>query len=317
MKFKIFVLLNIITAAFCLHAADTAAVVIKTGDVYVSSDKIYLGDIADFKGVTDKDGEKLKDIYIKKSAVPGFKTSIEKEFIEARVHKYFKYLAVEGSGIVSVYTSKTSVDRADIEKAASDYLNSNIPWQAGTFELKIRHVKGSVSVPAGLVDVRVKQGQQLSYKGILSVAIEIYVNDVLYKTEPVSAVIRVMAPCAVAAVDFQRQSPVYPEGITMEVKDITYLPDNVITDPAVLYKRVTSRAIMKGAMLTQDMFDSAPVFKRGSTVDVIVKIKAVNVQAEGTALGDGRQGDTVKVRLNSGKTVSGKVDDSGKVVIEK
>ncbi len=304
-------------AAFCLRAADTAAVVIKQGDIYVSSDKIYLGDIADFRGATGQDVEKLKEIYIRKSAVPGFKTSIQKEFIEARVHKYFKYMPVEGAEIVSVYTSKTSVAREDIEKTAMDFLNSNIPWQAGTFDIKIRHAKGTVSVPAGQVDIRVKQGQQLSYKGIISVAVEIYVDNVLYKTEPVSAVIRVMAPCAVAAVDFQRQSPVYPEGITMEVKDITYLPDTVITDPSVLFKRVTSRAIMKGAMLTSDMFDSAPAFKRGATVDVIVKIKAVNVQSEGTALGDGREGDTVKVRLNSGKTVSGKVDDSGKVVIEK
>jgi|GEM_PF-906027 flagella basal body P-ring formation protein FlgA len=316
MKFKIFVLLNIL-AAFCLRAADTAAVIIKQGDIYVSSDKIYLGDIADFRDTAAPDGEKLKSIYIKKSAVPGFKTAVEKEFIEARVRKYFKDMAVEGPETVSVYTSKASVSRADIEKAASDYISSNIPWQSGSYEINVRRAKGSISVPSGEIDVRVKQGQTFSYKGIMNVQVEIYVDNVLYKTEPVSISVKVAAPCAVAAVDFPRQSTVYPEGITMEVKDITYLPDNIITDPAVLYKRVTSRAIMKGAVLTTEMFDSAPVFKRGAAVDVIVKVKSVVVQTEGTALADGREGDTVGVRLKSGKSVTGKVDESGKVLIEK
>jgi flagella basal body P-ring formation protein FlgA len=65
------------------------------------------------------------------------------------------------------------------------------------------------------------------------------------------------------------------------------------------------------------MFQSPPLFKRNSNVDVVVKINSVIVQSEGTALSDGRQGDTVTVRLKSGKSVTGSVDGSGKVIIEK
>jgi flagella basal body P-ring formation protein FlgA len=316
MKFKIFVLLNVLYA-FCLVASDAGTIMIKKGNVYVSSGSIFLGDVADLDSSALQDADKLKDVFIRKSALPGLRVSIEKGFIQAAVNKYYPGITVEGPAMAEVYTTKAMVERADIEKAAVDFLKSNVPWQAGTYDIKVRHARGGVSVPSGTISLRVKQDQGLSYKGSLDVAVDIYVENALYKTEHVSVTVKVEAPCAIAAVDLERQAAVYPQAVTMEARDITYMPDDVITDPETIYNRVAARAILKGAVLTADMFQSPPLFKRNSNVDVVVKINSVIVQSEGTALSDGRQGDTVTVRLKSGKSVTGSVDGSGKVIIEK
>jgi flagella basal body P-ring formation protein FlgA len=315
MKLKLFVLLNVLFA-FSVTAAGAGTVVVKKGNIYVSSDSISLGDVADIGNTAQRDADNLKGIFIRKSALPGCRVSIEKGFIQAAVNKYYPGITVEGPAMAEVYTTKAMVERSDIEKAAVDFLKSNVPWQAGTYDIKVRHARGGASVPSGTISLRVKQDQGLSYKGSFDVAVDIYVENVLYKTEHVGVTVKVEAPCAVAAVDFERQAVVYPQAVTMEVRDITYMPDDVVTDPETIYNRVAARAILKGAVLTADMFQSPPLFKRNSNVDVIVKINSVIVQSVGTALSDGRQGDTVTVRLKSGKSVSGSVDRSGKVIIE-
>jgi hypothetical protein len=72
MKFKIFVLLNVLYA-FCLVASDAGTIMIKKGNVYVSSGSIFLGDVADLDSSALQDADKLKDVFIRKSALPGLR----------------------------------------------------------------------------------------------------------------------------------------------------------------------------------------------------------------------------------------------------
>lgn len=65
------------------------------------------------------------------------------------------------------------------------------------------------------------------------------------------------------------------------------------------------------------MFETQPLFKRGANVGLIVQVNNVIVETEGIALADGREGDSVKVKLNNGKVLEGKVNYQGKVIIEK
>jgi flagella basal body P-ring formation protein FlgA len=316
MKFKIL----LITAALLSQTvliAKGAVVVLKSGDVNVATSKIYLGDIADIKSVSDENPEDLKTVYIKRAAVPGYKVVVEKEYVINKITKAFPGTVVEGAQYVNVFTSKASVARIDIEKAAKDFILANMPWTLETAEVKVRQVKGSVSVIDGHVLLKVRDDGNFSFKGNMIVPVQIEVDGKYYKTETVAMVVNVKAPCAVASADINRRSVIGADNITMQTRDITFLPANIITDMAVLNNKAPLRNILNGTILTADMFESLPAFRRGSTVDVIVKVHSIRVQSEGAAQSDGKEGDRVKVKLTSGKIVEGTVDSSGKVIIEK
>jgi flagella basal body P-ring formation protein FlgA len=95
------------------------------------------------------------------------------------------------------------------------------------------------------------------------------------------------------------------------------MPGSVMTDVSMAANKLAKHAIMKGTVLSTDMFESAPMFRRGSTVNVVVKIRNISVETIGTALADGREGAAAKVKLESGRTLEGTVSSEGKVIIEK
>ncbi len=296
--------------------ADSAAAVIRSKDVYLASDKIYLRDIADFVNVADSDREKLDALYIKKAAAPGFKTVVTKVYVKNKVNKQISYLEIQGPEYINVYTSEASVPRADIEKAARDYIEANIPWKNGEVDINVKHSDGNVSVIEGTVLLKVKDNG-LRYKGNLTVPVEIMVDGRFYKTETVSMSVKVSASCAHAAGEINRRETITPAMISMEKDDITFMPEDVITDETWLNNKSAKRVIMRGSILTKDMFESLPVFRRGANVTVIVRIKGISISTEGIAANDAREGDAVKVKLATGKTVDGKADASGSVIIEK
>lgn len=316
MKLKIFAVVFFSFMAFGL-VAEGPEVVLKSTDIYIASDKIYLGDIADFSNIAPKDLEKLQTLYVKRAAVPGFKVVVEKEAIQNIIAKAIPYITVSGLDYVSVFTSKGSVSRDEVENKAKEYVLKNMPWQLEAAEVTVKHVEGSVAVIEGTVLLKVKEEGKFNYKGNLIVPVEIYVDGKFYKIEPVAILIKVNAPCAVAQNNISRHSGLLMDNINMETKDITFLPETIITDIAFFNNKVPLRNIMKGTIVTSDMFESLPLFRKGSLVDVIVKIGVVQVKAEGSALSDGREGDLVKVKLVSGKTVEGKTDAAGRVIIVK
>lgn len=65
-----------------------------------------------------------------------------------------------------------------------------------------------------------------------------------------------------------------------------------------------------------DLACPEPIVHSGSTVTVVVRSGAVRVSAPGTARGEGRVGDTVRVRIEStGRLVSGRVQDDGTIEV--
>lgn len=316
MKIKTFLAIVFVLYGTGIFAGG-ASIILKSNDVYIANDKIYLGEIADFEGVSPNDLEKLQVLYVKRAAVPGFKASVEKEYVANRVAKYFPHITVEGPVRVNVHTSKGTITREEIEKTAKDYILTNMPWQLDAAEVIIKEVKGNVSVTEGTVLLKVKDAGAFNYRGNIVIPVEIHVDGRFYRIEPVSAVVKVNAPCAVAQSDINRRAVMGADSVMMEIRDITYLPDIIITDVSFFNNKASVRNILKGTILTTDMFESLPLFRRGSPVDVIARVRAVQVQVEGTAQSDGREGELVRVRLITGKTVEGRVDSSGKVIITK
>lgn len=291
-------------------------VILKKNSVEISRDKIYLGDIADTSGMDEGMAEDLATLYIKRAARPGFSVKVTRENVVNQVLKEFRAVKVTGSDFVQVITAKTEVTAEELAETARKYILENMPWKSEDVEITPGKSRGNTSVISGTVLLKVKEDNKLDFKGNQIVPVEITVDGKFYKLEPVMMFVRAKADCLVAAEDIKAREPL-GNRVAVEKKDVTYYPGGVMTDISNAAGKISKRAIMKGTLLTQEMFESAPLFRRGSTVNVVVKIRGVSVETTAAAMADGREGARVKVKLENGKLLEGAVSAQGKVIIEK
>jgi flagella basal body P-ring formation protein FlgA len=297
-------------------AANEPEVILKSSRVSVSKDKIYLGDIADFQGLSDDAANRLSTLYIRSAALPGFSVKVTKENVTNQVKKEFRYIRISGPASVEVYTEKSAVSRDSIVDTAKKYVLDNMPWKKEDVEIEARGSHKDIDVVGGEVLLNVRDEKEQEWKGNMVVPVEITVGGKFYKTEPVSLLVKVVTDCLIASEDIRPREPL-DNRVVMERRDLTYMPGRILTSPQQAAYKISKRGIAKGTILLADMFESAPVFRRGSIVSVVVKIHGISVETTGTSFDEGRDGGLAKVKLITGKTVEGKVSPDGKVIIEK
>lgn len=296
--------------------ADEPAVLLKKNRVTVSKDKIYLADVADFPGIDSGTAEDLATLYIKRAALPGFSIRVNRTTVENQVRKEFRTVKISGPAYVEVFTAKSEVSREEITETAKKYILENMPWKKEDVEISPGTGRGNIDVISGMVLLKVKEDNKIDFKGSIIVPVEISVDGKFYKIEPVMLFVKAKADCLTASEDL-RARELLNGRVAVEKKDVTYFPGSVLTDISKLERKITKRAIMKGAVLSMDMVESAPFFRRGSIVAVVVKIRGITIETSGTAMDEGREGSAAKVKLASGKMVEGTVSGNGKVIIER
>ncbi|MFP4466742.1 MAG: flagellar basal body P-ring formation chaperone FlgA [Candidatus Goldiibacteriota bacterium] len=315
MKFKCIVLLNAFLLFF-YSGVSAVEVVLKSGDLNAESGKIYLEDIADILNAPRDAEKKLRRIYVKRAAYPGKKVSVTRARVINLVRRHYGDIKVSGPGKIYVKTRKKTVLGEDAAETALRFLEKKMPYKKEDVKIKVKSVRERINVPDGEVLLKPRQDSDARLKGSVIVPVEIFVDGKLYSTVPVSLMAKVKTDCLAASVDIPRRTMVDDSMFGKKRMDITYLPDDVISDPAVLETRITKRGIPAGTVLLRSMFESIPLFERKQRVRVIAKRGDLEVETFGEALREGREGDRVKVRLLTGKTVEGSVNEEGKVIIQ-
>ncbi len=108
---------------------------------------------------------------------------------------------------------------------------------------------------------------------------------------------------------------IQPGDLTSVSGNISQLPTGVISDPALALGRTLRNSIGAGQPLRADQLQTALVIKQGQSVRVISTGAGFSVSGEGKAINNAGVGDVVRVRMESGQTVSGKARADGIVEI--
>ncbi len=104
-----------------------------------------------------------------------------------------------------------------------------------------------------------------------------------------------------------------PDDILQVESDLATEPTGVLTDPAQAVGRETTRPMRENTSLTLNTLRVPAVINVGDRITVRVVGKAFQVTADGVALQKGAVGDTIRVKLSEGKTVSASVVRAGHV----
>lgn len=88
---------------------------------------------------------------------------------------------------------------------------------------------------------------------------------------------------------------------------------SVVADPEQWVGQVAARSLQAGQALRQSMLRAPRLFQAGAQVRVVSQGPGFAISAAGQAMAAGAVGETVRVRMANGKTVTGVVSENGTV----
>lgn len=95
--------------------------------------------------------------------------------------------------------------------------------------------------------------------------------------------------------------------------ELTALPDTPLTDIAHVIGRRSSASLAAGQALRRSQLLSVPIIRQGDRVRIVVRGGAFAASTEGSALTTAGEGEAVRARTVSGRTVSGIARAGGEV----
>jgi len=130
----------------------------------------------------------------------------------------------------------------------------------------------------------------------------------------VSARVAVYGPVVVAAEPLPRGTPVTPQHVRVERRDLSTLSFGWLTAPEQALGRITKRPYRPGQVLQPNQLEEPKLVRRGEQVIVRASAGGLEISINGQALADGVRGERIRVRnLRSKRIIEGEVVDAGVV----
>ncbi len=117
--------------------------------------------------------------------------------------------------------------------------------------------------------------------------------------------VRVFGPALVAAKPLSAGVPVAPEDVRTAEVEWTREPQGVVTTAAQLDQRVLARPIAGGQPIALNALRAQQAVGQGEPVRVVGRGSGFSISADGIALASAVAGQTVRVRTESGKILTG------------
>lgn len=127
--------------------------------------------------------------------------------------------------------------------------------------------------------------------------------------------VRIRSAYLLSARPIPRGQVITEADLAIQVGDLSELPANILTEPALALGKASTSSIPAGRPLRADMLKSPTLIQQGQSVKVVSRGPGFAVANEGRALGQAVEGQVVQVRLGSGQVVSGIAKGDGTVEI--
>lgn len=128
--------------------------------------------------------------------------------------------------------------------------------------------------------------------------------------------IRVYRDIVVARTALVRGSVIQAQHFQLVTREVTGNPALYITDARNAIGKIVKRPMAAGQPVLVPNLAAARLIRRGQKVVILAKIEGLYVKMQGTALQDGSQGMTIKVRnLSSRRIIEGTVIRPGTIMV--
>jgi len=106
-----------------------------------------------------------------------------------------------------------------------------------------------------------------------------------------------------------------PDDLATARGDLAQLPTGTITDAADAIGKTLRNSVVSGQVLRADQLIAKPVIRQGQQVRVLIQGAGYAVRSEGKALNNAAPGEIVRIKMPSGRTISGTTQSDGTVLL--
>ncbi len=237
--------------------------------------------------------------------------------------KYLLILTVFVIGIImAAYDTACAADAdktllsADAAKIIKEYVIRNTPWTEEQVNIKNVNISNKILLPEKW-DYHIAAAPASSMMGRSSFLIDITGKDHSVQSSWVTAEIEVWVDVVLASKPLKERQMVGADDIYIGRKDLSRLPAGYIDDIRRVSGKRVKRFVGANSILTENILEEPPLFKRGDKVFIIAESEALKVSAIGVAGEDGYRGRPVRItNMQSKKEVIGEVDGNGTVSVK-
>ena len=205
---------------------------------------------------------------------------------------------------------------AEVEKIIKEYVIQNTPWTEEQVNIKNVNVANKITLPE-LWSHHIAVAPASSMMGRSSFLLDITSIDNSVQSSWVTAEIEVWVEVVLASKPLKERQMVGADDFYIGRKDLSRLPAGYINDISQVSGKRVKRFVGANSILTENILEEPPLFKRGERVFIIAESETLKVTAMGVAGEDGYRGRPVRItNMQSKKEVMGEVDGDGTVYVK-
>ncbi len=211
---------------------------------------------------------------------------------------------------VVISRQSQAVTPGDIAAQVSQQFLPTLGWKDAQLE-KIDVVE-DILLPAGEVEWRFQCSPHTDFARPFYLNINFAVRGEVVKRAFLRTVLSIHETVAVAAVELKTSQPVAENDIRWERQRLLSTQQRPLKDISFLRSRRPRMTILPGRVLTEDLFLSVPLVKRGDNVVLVYESDRVRLKAQAKSLAAGQLGQRIQVmNPDSGKVLLAEVTDVG------
>jgi flagella basal body P-ring formation protein FlgA len=211
---------------------------------------------------------------------------------------------------VSPAQATTSQSHAKIREAALAYVQAQTRTLPGKVRIKVEEIDRRTVLPACTpLEAFLPSGSRLIGKTSIGVRCNTRPGWSIF----VQASIRVSADMLVANRPLAQNTVLSASDFVLQTGELGQ--PGILTDPAQAIGKTLKFGIGAGQVLRQDMLRAPYVVTQGQPAEVRVRSKDFSVRSSGQALNNAAEGQSVRVRMASGRVVSGTATADGSVEV--
>ncbi len=283
----------------------------------LSSDKVYLRDIATINGDIDFI-RRARQVVIGNTPYPGK----VRYFYDKQIRMRMKLYDIDVQAVRFISPKKVKVERdcrtyssKALQNSFRGFILREMPWNKNQVQIENMHCDDS-TIPNVDVTLKFITAHNEEFRGHMTA--DICFQDAsggCIEKSTISCNIVVYEKVVVSAAPIERNTVIGPEHLRHDTVDITHLSRSIVRNKKEISGMSSKKHIREGAVLKHDMFEPTPAVKRGDIVTIYVENRDMRIATPGKVLEDGAVGDLVAVaNLSSKKHLYGYVQ--GKTSVE-
>jgi flagellar basal body P-ring formation protein FlgA len=278
----------------------------------VRGPEIRLGEIAEVQGGEAEMVERLRAIEVGRAPLPGLSRTLDLAYLKARLRLAGvdpASLVLDFPQTVSIITASQQVTGTELLAAVREQLLAARPDEAGRLSIQpAGAAPGTVTVPAGHLELKVRTRPGADLFGSISATVEAWVDGAMVRSISVPVRVSQQAEILVAARTIGRATPIGPDDVRVERRELTTGQEPLRALGALLGRQAV-RNIVVGEPILASLLEQPPLVRRGDMVVLTAEARGIRAVTQGEAKEDGKAGQVIRVRnLTSNREVYGQVD---------